>query len=91
MTATLAQYFWEAAITAFGSTLLVYGVFVFIMVLLFLVTRQNLATSLLLSIIALDGLDRVANEPYLSLLYIVAKFLVFGLIGYAIATTIFRK
>lgn len=86
-----AQVFWEAAMTSFNSSILLFGAVVFILALLFIITKQSLSSGLLLGMVALDGIDKVAHEEFISLLLLTLKILVLGMIGYAIATAVFKK
>lgn len=91
MAASFAQVFWEAAMTSFGSNILLFGAVVFILAILFLITKQSLSSSLLLGMVALDGVSKVANEPFINLLLLTLKILVLGMIGYGLATAVFKK
>lgn len=85
MADTISQIVWETFYPAFGSPLLFFGFAIVFLVFLFVVTKQNLATSMLLGMVAIDSLDRMANLQYISVLNIVLKIIIFGIIGYAIA------
>lgn len=85
MVATLSQVVWESIYPAFGSPLLLFGFVVIFFIALFIVTKQNLASSLLLGMVAIDGLARIANLDYINWLNVLLKFLIFAIIGYAIA------
>ncbi len=91
MPASLAQVFWEAAMTSFGSNILLFGTIVMGLAALFIITKQSLSSSLLLGVVALDGVAIVANEPFIDLLLLTIKILVLALIGYGLATTVFKK
>lgn len=88
---TLADTFFQALLTGFGLNILVFAFAIFFFVLLFIVTRQSLASSFLLAVVALDGLDRVANEPYVSLLYLSLKILLGSVIALVFILTVFKK
>lgn len=88
---SFAQVFWESAMTSFNSSILLFGAVVFILALLFIITKQSLSSSLLLGMVALDGVSKVANEPFIDLLLLTIKILILGMIGYAIATAVFKK
>lgn len=85
MAAALSQVLWEALYPTFGSTVLLFGFAVVFFIALFIVTKQNLASSLLLGSVGIDGLSRLANQDYINWLNILLKVLIFLLIGYAIA------
>lgn len=85
MAAPLSQIIWETFYPAFGDNALMFAFLVVGFIFLFIVTRQNLASSLLLGMVAIDGLDRMANDSYVRLLNIVLKVLVLAIIGFAIA------
>lgn len=85
MAAALSQVLWETLYPAFGSTILLFAFAVIFFLGLFIVTKQNLASSLLLGSVAIDGLSRTANLDYINWLNILSKVLVFLIIGYAIA------
>lgn len=91
MVATLSQVFYEAAVQAFQSNLLLFAFAVIFFAALFFITRQSLASSILLGIIALEGLQKVANEPFMDIFVIGLRILILGLVGYGFATTIFKK
>lgn len=85
MVETLSQIIWETFYPAFGDPLLFFGFAVVFFIGLFIVTKQNLATSVLLGMVAVDGMSRLANLDYINWLNILLKVLIFALIGYSIA------
>ncbi len=91
MATSLAQVFWESAMTSFGSNILLFGFIIMFLAILFVITKQSLSSSLLLGVVALDGIRIVANEPFIDLLLLLIKILVLGVIGYGIATAVFKK
>ncbi len=88
---SFAQVFWESAMTSFNSNILLFGAVIFILALLFIITKQSLSSSLLLGMVAMDGIGKVANEPFIDLLLLTLKILTLGMIGYAVATAVFKK
>jgi len=85
MAAPLSQIIWEMLFQAFGSTELLFAFVIVFFIGLFIVTKQNLASSLLLGMVAIDGLSRVSNNTFINWLNILLKVLIFLIIGYAIA------
>lgn len=88
---TLFETIFQTVSTGFGLNILVFGFAIIFFSVLFIITRQSLSTGLLLGVLVLDGLDRIANEPYVSLLYLVAKVLMGGVIAFVFITTVFKK
>ena len=84
MTASIAQVSYEAAITAFGSNIALFAFGLILFVILFAITRQSLASSLLLGMVTIDGFNLIANEPLLNILGLAMKIIILALIGYAI-------
>ncbi len=72
MAASFAQIFWEAAMTSFGSNILLFGAVVMVLAVLFVITKQSLSSSLLLGMVALDGMDRLSNDDNIFFLTLVA-------------------
>ncbi len=91
MSASISQVFFEAASQAFGSNLIMFAVAVIFFAALFFITRQSLASSLLLGIIAMEGLQKIANEPFIDIFTIGLRILILGVIAYGFATTVFKK
>ncbi len=91
MAVSLAQVFWEAAMTSFGSNILLFATAVIAFAAIFFITKQSLSSSLLLGVVAMDGMGRLANEPFIDLLLLTLKVLIVGVVGYGLATTVFKK
>lgn len=91
MAANLSQVFWEAAIQGVGSNILVFGLAVVFFVMLFFITRQSLSSSLIIGVIAIEGLVKVANEPFIDLLGLTLRVLIVGVIGFVLASAVFKK
>ncbi len=91
MAASFAQVFWEAAMTSFGSNILLFGTVIIVLAALFIITKQSLSSSLLLGVVAVDGIALVANEPFIDTLLLTIKVLIVGVVGFGLATAVFKK
>ena len=91
MPASLAQVFWEALVLGIGSNILVFGLGIIFFAALFYITRQSLSSSLLIGLVALDGMAMFANEPIIDLLLLTIKVLIVGVVGFGLATGVFKK
>lgn len=88
---TVAEAFWQSFAQSIEANILLFSLAMILFAALFIITKQSMSSTLLLGIVAMDGIERIANEPVVTILYNALKILVFGLIGYAIATTVFKK
>lgn len=91
MVATLAEVFWEVFAQAFGSNILLFAFATFFFAAIFFVTRQSLASSMVLGIIALEGMQRTANEPFIDIFVLGLRILILGVIGFVFASSVFKK
>ncbi len=89
--APISQIFYDSVAQAFGSNVFLFGFAIVFFAFLFAITRQSLASSLLLGMVALDGMDRLSNDDNIFFLNLLLKILIFGGIGYVFATTVFKK
>ncbi len=91
MVAPISQVFYDSVAQAFGSNVFLFGFAVVFFAFLFAITRQSIPSSLLLGMVALDGMQRLSNDDNIFFLNILLKLLIFGGIGFVIATTVFKK
>jgi len=81
---------YDTLIQAFGSVGLLFAFSIMFFIALFIVTRQSLASSLLLGMVALDGLIRIGSDQFISTLYLALKIMVFAYIGFSIARGVMK-
>ncbi len=91
MVAPISQVFYDSVALAFGNNVFLFGFAVVFFAFLFAITRQSLASSLLLGMVALDGMERLSDDDNIFFLNLLLKILIFGGIGFVIATTVFKK
>ncbi len=87
----ISQVFYDSVAQAFGSNVFLFGFAIVFFAFLFAITRQSLPSSLVLGMVALDGMDRLSNDDNVFFLNLLLKILIFGGIGFVIATTVFKK